>query len=323
MSQKENKLYRLAAKLLSGNVERHEQVSGDQISEQELHQLRKVWQLTGKVEAPAPPTDQWARLYQKIKTDAQRPARTVSMPDRRSTNRPISYFFKIAAVFLAAFISYWLMENLVFGTVSVTTGNGETRVIELADGSTVELNAASELSYPRDKPRNITLDGEAFFEVVTTGAPFWVKTMNSRVTVLGTSFNVHARDHTTRVVVAHGKVALHASARQDSVVLKTKEMSQVTADGRPGLPQKADLATALAWREGRLVFARTPLPEVFATLTRRFDVRFGLANADIDTGTLTATFDRDQTVDEIVSAICLTFSFDCERNENTFEIQSP
>lgn len=51
-------------------------------------------------------------------------------------------------------------------TITHKTSFGEILNLKLPDGTDVALNSNSTLSYSKDNPRNVTLNGEAFFKVV-------------------------------------------------------------------------------------------------------------------------------------------------------------
>ena len=81
-------------------------------------------------------------------------------------------------------------------TLNVATDAGETRQLDLPDGSHVALNFNSTLQvryYPRR--RELVLNqGEGYFDVAPDARrPFTVDARQSRVTVVGTAFNVHMR----------------------------------------------------------------------------------------------------------------------------------
>ena len=73
---------------------------------------------------------------------------------------------------------------------------GQRANLTLPDGTNVWLNARSEMRYPAvftGNKREITLDGEAYFEVThNEDKPFVVQTNKCNVEVLGTKFNVEA-----------------------------------------------------------------------------------------------------------------------------------
>ncbi len=103
-------------------------------------------------------------------------------------------------------------DDLVF-----ETDYGETRNIELPDGSRVLLNANSRIvwkgTWSEVGHRSVTLQGEAFFEVVKTDdMHFEVATPDLTVDVLGTEFNVRSRGTETNVYLKEGKVRLEINS---------------------------------------------------------------------------------------------------------------
>ena len=79
---------------------------------------------------------------------------------------------------------------------TLSTPRGGQYQVTLPDGTKVWLNAASTLSFSivqgRYSKRNVTLVGEAYFEVAKDKQhPFVVKTKGQEVSVLGTHFNIN------------------------------------------------------------------------------------------------------------------------------------
>jgi hypothetical protein len=91
----------------------------------------------------------------------------------------------------------------------------------LPDGSKVTLAKGGRIAYDRlmnGKSREVTLSGEAFFDVAKNPAkPFYIYTRNMIIKVLGTSFRVIASEKKESVVVKTGKV---------SVFLKDQDLEQ-------------------------------------------------------------------------------------------------
>ena len=92
----------------------------------------------------------------------------------------------------------WTVQLSDFGATTVISGT-ELQLVTLPDGSLVELNAGSRLTYSNTS-RKVELQGEAFFQVQKDEVQFVVSTGISKVVVLGTAFNV--RSHDDRVTVA-------------------------------------------------------------------------------------------------------------------------
>jgi len=97
---------------------------------------------------------------------------------------------------------------------SVMAENGQISKVKLPDGSQVWLNSGSEISYNNlfgSSNRQVTLTGEAYFDVVTNkGIPLIVDCDQLHVKVYGTKFNVNAysREEKIDVVLEEGKVDL-------------------------------------------------------------------------------------------------------------------
>lgn len=101
-----------------------------------------------------------------------------------------------------------------------TTGFQETKTVELPDGSSVLMNASSELKWEEgfhdDEERIVFFSGEGFFDVShQVGKKFIVKTPDVDVNVLGTKFNLESRSAFTNVFLKEGKVLLQANELED------------------------------------------------------------------------------------------------------------
>ncbi len=181
----------------------------------------------------------------------------------------------VAAVLVAAGIYLWQQP------LTARAPYGEIASIDLPDGSRVQLNSGSTLTYARRfdaRTRRVHLDGEAFFDVTQTGTPFVIETFNATVAVLGTSFNVRAWPDTPRaetvVAVETGLVEVAAKKTPGQAVrLAAGEAARVNAaDGTPTPQVLTDPAAVLAWRDGLFVFINEPLGVMFDEVERRFGI---------------------------------------------------
>ena len=99
--------------------------------------------------------------------------------------------------------------------MEVKTNPGMMTSLTLPDGTLVFLNSESTLSYPSrfdSDTRNVTLQGEAYFEVAKNKIrPFTVHTSGVDIRVLGTKFNIKAyndeSDITTTLNQGHVRVS--------------------------------------------------------------------------------------------------------------------
>jgi transmembrane sensor len=174
-----------------------------------------------------------------------------------------------------------LTGELIYNTLVNPRGS---RVVTLAltDGTKVWLNAGSSIRYPAffiGGSRKVSITGEAYFEIAKNAQqPFSVEEKGMTISVLGTSFNVNGYDDepvsTTTLVegkvnVDYGKVgALLQPGMQAEVYRGPNPDNRV-----PGVKVgPADVARALAWKNGLFAFSDADLPTVMRQLSRWYNV---------------------------------------------------
>lgn len=157
---------------------------------------------------------------------------------------------------------------------------GERRTITLADGSVIYLGASSKIAYPeefRGANREITLTGEAFFDIATdTKHPFIIHTGKVAVTVLGTSFKIAAFEgQAVSVAVATGKVRVDDALRGQLAILTAGK--QISWNNDQATLADVNAGDIAAWHKGRLVFNNQSLEEIATTLERWYDVKINFS----------------------------------------------
>lgn len=336
---KEEQYYKLINRFLAGEASEKE---GQQLDDwlnaapenQKLFdEIEKIWQ---GAEAQQPDSKMsfeqfWQIIDSKLGISASESnARILSMdkPKFDSLKRTFwqqpSRWMAAAAVLIVILGAAILFQLSEPGQMIHTTQNAEQKEINLPDGSIVRLNAASEIRFTEnftESERFIDLKGQAFFDVQRDGRPFIVQTQNAQIQVLGTSFDVWARDASTKVIVKEGSVKfLSREASEETAITLTANESSV-CDGNlpPENPRKVDAQQVIGWLENRMVFSQTAMKEVVAELVRSFDAVIEMSNPEIRNLTLTGAF-QDQTMDEILSSICLTLNLTFERRGNIYYI---
>lgn len=155
------------------------------------------------------------------------------------------------------------------------TDYGEIINLKLPDGSTVVLNGNSELKYEKSNPRDVTLEGEAYFKVkpkLTTHAKFWVNTKDLRVEVYGTQFNVNTRDQKTGVLLDEGSVSLKLK-NGISTRMKPGDYVSYSEEEKEVVHEKVKEATSYAiWREGTYSFKDISLKKVMKHIEHVYGV---------------------------------------------------
>ena len=205
--------------------------------------------------------------------------------------RPNSRWAIAATVLLTIGVTTWftLNDNWLTPTDTqlkvVETQESEHRRIDLDDGSTIELGAASSLSvnYSSERRTVVLEAGEALFEVAKDPQrPFVVLAGNGTITAVGTAFNVRRDADRVVVTVTEGEVEvvqqggsitqvpddplteIKPPARQSLAVGERVEYSAA------GIARLENVAPAVAteWRNGRLRYRAESLKHVIPDVDR-------------------------------------------------------
>lgn len=201
----------------------------------------------------------------------------------------------VAAVLVVALTSFAFLHE-----TRVLVARGEHSTIVLPDGSKVNLNADSRLSY---KPywwwasRDVELVGEGFFEV-KAGSRFVVTSGEHQVKVLGTTFNIFARADHYAVSCLTGKVEV-SSANRSSILSPNmhaswrKEEFQIT--------EQTDALQAIAWTQNRFSFRAVPLREVVQEIERQYNITVS-SDSKLDYS-YTGNFSKERPAAEVLEII--------------------
>ncbi len=145
--------------------------------------------------------------------------------------------------------------------------------LQLADGTQVWLNAATEFSYPvvfTGKQRKVFLKGEAYFEVAQDSLrPFIVMADDVEVKVYGTKFDVeNYASNRIRTVLVEGAVGM-AKSGEEVRLLPGQKGETVGEEIRV---ESVDVAACIAWKNGDFVFENERLEDIMEQISRWYDV---------------------------------------------------
>ncbi len=158
---------------------------------------------------------------------------------------------------------------------SIETPKGGIYQVVLPDGSKVWLNSASSITFPTHfdgNERKVSIKGEAYFDVAhNKKAPFKVLTEGQEIQVLGTKFNVNAYtdEPSTKTTLIEGSVKVNVSGKS---LLLSPGYQSIKDGGRPLYVQRADIGSAIAWKEGFFQFDRVDIQTLMRQLSRWYDI---------------------------------------------------
>jgi ferric-dicitrate binding protein FerR (iron transport regulator) len=156
--------------------------------------------------------------------------------------------------------------------------NGEQREIFFQDGSSVNLNCGSRLSFPHFfglKSRDVYLEGEALFRVAhNSRRPFIVHIdKDLSVEVKGTVFNVNAYSDVKTVTVDlfEGSVVFHDGWNNINIAPE-HSLSYNKETQKSSLSKLQGPMGDIPWVSGILVFKDAPINEMVSILQRQYGV---------------------------------------------------
>jgi transmembrane sensor len=207
-----------------------------------------------------------------------------------------------AAAALALVISTGAFMRL--HSVEVNSQLGEHTTHVLPDGSIVELNASSGISYHPywwSFSREINFEGEAFFEV-EPGSNFAVISNNGTTEVLGTSFNINARGDRYNVFCRTGKVRV--SNAQAAVTIMPNMSATLRETTRFDVEDDISEASVLGWTKNQLTFSSVQLAELTAELEMQYAVEIQIGIPSPVHVICSANFEKPKTAEEAIALIC-------------------
>ena len=265
-----------------------------------------------------------ASVYDKDKAFENFRNRVESQKEIQSTSRrgfSLSALWRYAAVvaiiIAVGCISYWQGEVNVkdtFADISVEAPLGSKTKLYLPDGTLVWLNAGSRMTYSQGfgvDNRKVELEGEGYFEVKRNEKiPFFVKTKDLQLQVLGTKFNFrdYPEDHEVVVSLLEGKVGLNNLLREEKeAVLSPDERAVLNKANGLLTVESVTASNASQWADGYLFFDEELLPDIAKELERSYNVKIHIANDSLKTFRFYGNFvRREQNIQEVLEALAST-----------------
>ncbi len=313
----ENINFELCARILSGEAtpleaaEHEKWLAGDPVNQNEWEEIVKTWDTASNsiryknVDAD----NAWNNVKKKI--NQQKDHKTeITLPKKMAS---------LAAVALVLIISitiiWWLQPGKKITYQDITVQSIEGKEVILPDGSIVNLNSNTIITYTSPfKPdiREVSVDGEAFFQVFENkGTPFVIQTDDLKIKVLGTSFNVKSYNNQTESTVDVKTGIVEVSSKLlnvNSIIIESG--LRVVYDRKKGTLEKASAdRNFLAWKTKQIDFENSTLSSVFKTLENVYQVKIQVSDATILDEKMGGTFSHNS-IEYITDVICTTFNLE-------------
>ncbi len=227
---------------------------------------------------------------------------------------PAKWLYRIAAAILFLFVlgtGYYLIRSGQKNLISykeIVVSRGEVKEYTLDDGTSLILNSGSRLIIPSNYNkghREIEMTGEIFFDVMPDpNKPFIIKNNNTRIKVLGTSFNLksYKEDASMELTVSTGKVLIDIPDMDIRLRVNPLEHLSINKQAETLEKLKLDENYYAKWVGGMLYFDKTPIDEAIKTINLKYNKTILLSSPDYDN--LISGIHDNKNLDAIVESIC-------------------
>ena len=193
---------------------------------------------------------------------------------------------------------------------TVFAEKGQRAFITLPDSTKVWLNSDTKISYPADyglKERNVTLVGEAYFEVAKNpDKRFIVEAKGMQVEALGTSFNVNAYQNDNKIIASLFSGSVRVSYDRHVAILKPHESVKVDLLNRSFSRYKDESMQNIAlWRKNEITFDVESLEEITHIMSRLYNTTICIEDESLKKVCYIGTI-RNNNLENFIDIINLT-----------------
>ena len=291
----------------------------------------EVWNLTDFAMSELDEADVEAALDAvNAKIDAMEEEAETNVVQMPWLRRNYRYVSGVAAAFLIALFVGFLVRNSFDSTVTYAyNGQNESSYV-LPDGTSVNFNGESTISYPKRfaNERSVDFEGVAYFDVTKDDShPFVLHCNNMDVEVLGTSFLLNANKDAERYILDlyTGKVKMTAFDEKSNVL----SLVEVNPGERGVWNASESELKAMNYSELKedelltehvLVFDNEMLSKIVEALEYIYKVEIDLGES-CASKKLTARFSDDESIDEVLETIALVSEVTVTKTDEGYQIR--
>jgi ferric-dicitrate binding protein FerR (iron transport regulator) len=233
------------------------------------------------------------------------------------------HYQKVAAILflpillIGGLIYFWSSSSQQDAFYITEAPLGQKAKIELSDGTVVWLNSGTTIKYPTNynkKSRNISLNGEAFFEVKKDPQrPFLVHTSSIEIEVTGTRFNVNAYSDEPIIETAlvEGHVNLIVKGKNEKHELTPGNLFEYKKATGKLSKRKFTEDVTTGWKENRLIFVNDNFAKLARKIERWYDMKVVYDSLDFADNKLTVRLIEGERLSKLLEIIEATSGAQC------------
>lgn len=266
----------------------------------EFQLLESYWNAQVDI-VPASDPASFERVIDKIKAQARR---------KRSVRRLYLFASSVAATLILALSAFFIFNDSSgkhYEYYTYLAGDSKSD-ITLDDGTQVVLNKHSRLTcsnrYGAEK-RAVRLDGEAFFRVMPDEErPFEVEMEESKIVVLGTTFDVKAFAGQELITATLLEGSIRFESPRQTVVISPDQQLTYNKKGANITVETVDADYETSWIDNLVQYKSVRLRDLVKELEAAYRVRIILPkNTKIAMQEVSGAFTERQKIEEVLDII--------------------
>lgn len=271
--------------------------------------------------------NEWSRLSSALDLDSKKVSPSGKIVARFKIWYYAAVFALIISLLGAIFLRSIFNQNDLITVSEIIIPKGQIRNILLPDNTLVFLNADTRLSYNSNfgkKFREVTLEGEAFFDVThDSDIPFIVHTRENKIKVLGTAFNVNAHpdEDIHQISLERGKILVSHQNQEPYALNPNQTYLLIRSNGSSKVFKTDNVEEYSSWTQGRIILRNHRFSDIAKDFERSHNVIFDIQNEQILNNRYTGEFSRDDSIRKILEIMRRTSYFDFEIERDTIIIK--
>lgn len=267
-------------------------------NEQLFNEIKMIWENTSLKNNDFQPNKKmaWSKIEKRIEHS------------NHSKRRILINIYKYAALLVILIGTFCLIRNQInsnsnwedssSNTVICSNLDLDAQKVVLPDSSRIWLRKGASVEYPKDfvANRNLTLSGEAFFEVAKDSLhPFTINVGETKTKVLGTSFNLKEslEKHDVELSVYSGMVSFSkVNSLNDKVLTKGEQAKYISGLKEIKYSEISD-PNLISWKTGVLKFTNNDMKYVSDAIARHYGIEAIITDKKIQNLSFTSTFNNE------------------------------
>lgn len=237
----------------------------------------------------------------------------------------------VMAILVAVNIRTGNVDDQIVSWTEVATSYGEKLSVVLPDSSVIWLRNDSKIMYPDsfgDDIRQVFVSGEIYADITKDSKrPLVMSSDSVNVIVKGTTFNFRAYPGTDNVelTLVEGSVSLDCMTRRGRKQMNVTPGAVVTVNMNNGNVGKflCDTSTYVSWKEQRaMYFNDLTLEQIVEELHKEFNYPIVIVDKALGHTRHFASFVNDESLMDILNALCLHSGMKVEENDGIIYISN-